>query len=193
MAVSTSLRKAEQLCLLPPQVGGLWTHALPRSVRLMRTGHQLRCLVALISSLWPTGWFLLWAVTVPESWWMALMSVSGPSESSLTLAEVNREICDCKIQSIWQWKTFFFLPTERATWCVARKTRLCGFDSNPLVIHTHVYLHVYMGHSCYAMHLELCKLFINVMLFKEVYFWKFINYKFTQWQNLNRMGIMRYS
>lgn len=99
MAVSTSLRKAEQLCLLPPQVGGLWTHALPRSVRLMRTGHQLRCLVALISSLWPTGWFLLWAVTVPESWWMALMSVSGPSESSLTLAEVNREICDCKIQS----------------------------------------------------------------------------------------------
>jgi len=26
----------------------------------MRTGHQLRCLVALITSLQPTGWFLLW-------------------------------------------------------------------------------------------------------------------------------------
>lgn len=117
--------------LLPPQISGLWTCALPRSVRLMWTGHLLHCLVALITSRRPTGWFLLWAVTVPERWLMALMSASGPSESSLILAEVNREICDRKIQSIWQWKTFLFLYTERATWRFAMKTRLCGFDINP--------------------------------------------------------------
>lgn len=130
----------------------------------MWTGHRLHCLVALITSLRPTGWFLLWAVTVPERWWMALMSVSGPSESSLILAEANREICDCKIQSIWQWKTFLFLPTERATWRVATKTRLCGFDINPMVVYTHVYSHVHMGHSCYEMQLELSNFFLNFFI-----------------------------
>lgn len=43
--------------LLPLQISGLWTCALPRSVRLMWTGHRHHCLVALITS-WPANWLV---------------------------------------------------------------------------------------------------------------------------------------
>lgn len=88
---------------------------------------ELHCLVALIASQRPTGAFLLCAVTVPERWWMALMNLSSPSENCLIPAEVKREICDCEIQSVWQWKTFLFLTEScrRATWRDATKNRHC--------------------------------------------------------------------
>lgn len=73
---------------------------------------------------------------------MALMSASSPSESCLILAEVNGEICDRKIQSV-----FLFLCTERATWHFAMKTRQCGSDINPLVVE-HKYTWVIPAMQC---------------------------------------------
>lgn len=108
--------------LLPLQISCLWTCALPRSVRLMWTGHRHHCLVALITS-WPANWLVsLKGSSCAREVMDGFNECEPPSESSLILAEVNREICDRKIQSVWQWKTFLFLYECDMAFCHEDKT-----------------------------------------------------------------------